>query len=905
MDCDCAPSAAQGLAESRPPDHGLCYGRTNETGGPPAGDKPPAMSKMPETSNASAGNHGTNVAAPATAAAKLVHGAPTACFGGMKNHSLENQANPAGKRLGAPLKAISVMCSPPPPEQLAAKRLRELDRSRQGAKSAKRSKGLSEGRSSTGSPEGGSDVGEPTEREMGNDPDASRQATIYGVFHPDRYLNGEDCIDYQGNFITRSKFEKLGGSLMAKWYRSIRVVTTDEPLGAWLTRRGLPVLKGNPRNRRPAPAKDGHGNDTGGATARGHGNKVPSISTARSGDFSPARGGPADTAITTGSPLASAAVDSGAAEVGAAPATSKVGTGPRSASPGDGEDEAIVAKVAAAAPCAGRGDSAAMAMCALPNSRVTPSGDLGIASAGGASCFGSLVPPPAAAMAPHLVDLSLAPPNTAARHDLQRRSPSNSSQISSEQFQISILSYATGPAAATNLAAAGVGLEGSVSAAAALPMRFSAPTASVVPGEPPSADSGGAVIVAGGSVRSVASAPVHPMPQMPIFPDSAVRVPMQSPFANCTGSPLAPRPGPYTSPEQDDAAWLNWAWSGYDEAPENGALTAPPPPPPMLANGSGTLRAPACDEAARAGSGQNQALTARSGPYESQLQYAGSAGGGGGGGGSAAANMSSDWPYRDPVTVSLPSACPGQHFSFAGSYDGSAGYGVGQGSHPYQHRSLQGTSAGLTGQLGSGRPPSLSQHASKPLNRIELVKMELMRGARGDAAHGAVTATCGGALLASGENPRDGLHSRLPSAPPPSHTPLPQPQPQLRQNMTRSFEARVEQLMRSGKGGGRSCLGGWAPGICAPPGGGGVGSTALQAPRLSGSSSGGIVSAVFKDAQGVGAMEQLPHDCPQAYLLQGCGGATGDGTAAVAWRRGMRDLDCPVVMGPAAVTWNL
>jgi hypothetical protein len=34
---------------------------------------------------------------------------------------------------------------------------------------------------------------------------------------------------------------QLSGSLMAKWYRSIRVVTTDEPLGAWLARRGVAV----------------------------------------------------------------------------------------------------------------------------------------------------------------------------------------------------------------------------------------------------------------------------------------------------------------------------------------------------------------------------------------------------------------------------------------------------------------------------------------------------------------------------------------------------------------------------------------------------------------------------------------------------------------------------------------
>ncbi|GIL42234.1 hypothetical protein Vafri_275, partial [Volvox africanus] len=694
---------------------------------------------------------------------------------------------------------------------------------------------------------------------------------------------------------------QLGGSLMAKWYRSIRVVTTDEPIGAWLTRRGLPVLKGNPRNRRPALAKDGHENDNGGAAARGRGRKVASVSTARSGESSPARGGPADTAITTGSPRASVAVDSGAAEVGAAPATSKVGPGPRAASPADGEDEAIVAAAPVAAPGGSRSNGAAMALCVSPGSRphAAHSGALGIAPPGGTVCFGSLKPPPAVAMAP---------PNAAARLDLHRRSPSSSSQVSSEQLQVSILSYATGPAAATSLPAVGGGLEGPVTAAAALPTRVSAPTASavVVVGEPPSADSGGGVIGAGGSMRSVASAPVPPMPQVPVFHDLAVRGRMGSPFAGCTGSPLAPRSGPYASPEHDDDdAWLSWAWSRYDEAPENGGLTAAPPQPSILADGSGTLRVPACDEIARAGSGQNlgQVLTTGSGSFECQLQYAGSAGSGGGGGAAAAANMSSDWPYRDPVAASLPSAFPGQHFSFASSYDGKASYGGGQGSHPpYQHRPLQATPAELTGQLSGGKPPPLSQHSSKPLNRIEMVKMELMRGARGNATHGgAVNAACGGALLPPEGSPGNGFQSSVPSAPPPSHAPV--PQPQLRRNVTSSFEARVEQLMRSGKGGGSACLGGWAPGICAPPGVGGVGSTALQAPPLSGSTGGGIAYAAFHETHGIGAIEQP--DCPQSYVPHGCGGATGDGATALGWRRGMRDLDCSFVLGPAAVTWNL
>nr|ARO50071.1 RlsG [Yamagishiella unicocca] len=153
----------------------------------------------------------------------------------------------AAKRPRAPLKTISVMCSPPPAEQVAAKHLRGLERMRQLPKAGKCAGG-----SDSGNPSAVSQDGERDEEEPKSDlaAGAEKLPTVYGIFHPDRYLNGEDCIDYQGNFITRSKFERLGGSLMAKWHRSIRVVTTDEPLGSWLTRRGLPVLKGNPRNRR-------------------------------------------------------------------------------------------------------------------------------------------------------------------------------------------------------------------------------------------------------------------------------------------------------------------------------------------------------------------------------------------------------------------------------------------------------------------------------------------------------------------------------------------------------------------------------------------------------------------------------------------------------------------------------
>eukprot|EP00198_Chlamydomonas_reinhardtii_P005417 XP_001694753.1 hypothetical protein CHLREDRAFT_196800 [Chlamydomonas reinhardtii] len=74
---------------------------------------------------------------------------------------------------------------------------------------------------------------------------------VVGLFHPDRYLKGGDCIACGMGMVSRSRFEKIGGSPMAKWYRSIRVVGSDEPLGSWLTRHGLPVHTGMARQRKP------------------------------------------------------------------------------------------------------------------------------------------------------------------------------------------------------------------------------------------------------------------------------------------------------------------------------------------------------------------------------------------------------------------------------------------------------------------------------------------------------------------------------------------------------------------------------------------------------------------------------------------------------------------------------
>ncbi|GFR50699.1 hypothetical protein Agub_g12954, partial [Astrephomene gubernaculifera] len=78
-----------------------------------------------------------------------------------------------------------------------------------------------------------------------------------GLFHPERYLAGGDCIERppgSGVFLSRSQFERAGGAVTAKWHRSIRVLPQLERLGSWLERHGLPVLKGSSRRRgRGAP----------------------------------------------------------------------------------------------------------------------------------------------------------------------------------------------------------------------------------------------------------------------------------------------------------------------------------------------------------------------------------------------------------------------------------------------------------------------------------------------------------------------------------------------------------------------------------------------------------------------------------------------------------------------------
>nr|ARO50096.1 RlsA [Yamagishiella unicocca] len=77
-----------------------------------------------------------------------------------------------------------------------------------------------------------------------------------GVFDVPRYLAGRDCIHNGSRWMSRSHFEKVGGSTMAKWYRSIRVLPDLEPLGDWLDRHGLPVMRGPARRSRKRPAAE-------------------------------------------------------------------------------------------------------------------------------------------------------------------------------------------------------------------------------------------------------------------------------------------------------------------------------------------------------------------------------------------------------------------------------------------------------------------------------------------------------------------------------------------------------------------------------------------------------------------------------------------------------------------------
>nr|QPB70511.1 RlsC [Volvox powersii] len=80
---------------------------------------------------------------------------------------------------------------------------------------------------------------------------------VCGIFDVPRYLAGRDCIYHNSRWMSRSNFERVGGSKMAKWYRSIRVLPDLEPLGEWLERHGMDVTKGPTRRTSKRAADSG------------------------------------------------------------------------------------------------------------------------------------------------------------------------------------------------------------------------------------------------------------------------------------------------------------------------------------------------------------------------------------------------------------------------------------------------------------------------------------------------------------------------------------------------------------------------------------------------------------------------------------------------------------------------
>ncbi len=102
------------------------------------------------------------------------------------------------------------MCCPPPLEQTVAKRLRAgADGSGSNPRASKRGRDSS-GNSSGGSRDADTELEAPPSSSggardggAGGCSDRPKPAAIYGVFHPDRYLSGEDCIDYQVGIVMR------------------------------------------------------------------------------------------------------------------------------------------------------------------------------------------------------------------------------------------------------------------------------------------------------------------------------------------------------------------------------------------------------------------------------------------------------------------------------------------------------------------------------------------------------------------------------------------------------------------------------------------------------------------------------------------------------------------------------
>ncbi|EFJ52698.1 RegA-like protein RlsJ [Volvox carteri f. nagariensis] len=71
-----------------------------------------------------------------------------------------------------------------------------------------------------------------------------------GLFHPQLYLSGGNCIECGNEMMSRGKFERLAGTATAKWHVSIKVLPSGVTLGKWLQQHGLPILQGRPRRRR-------------------------------------------------------------------------------------------------------------------------------------------------------------------------------------------------------------------------------------------------------------------------------------------------------------------------------------------------------------------------------------------------------------------------------------------------------------------------------------------------------------------------------------------------------------------------------------------------------------------------------------------------------------------------------
>ncbi|GLC52018.1 hypothetical protein PLESTB_000573400 [Pleodorina starrii] len=684
---------------------------------------------------------------------------------------------------------------------------------------------------------------------------------------------------------------------MAKWYRSIRVVTTDEPLGTWLSRRGLPVLKGKPRNRRAAGGANGGagagavdeqpGKSAAAAAGRGPkgaaaANTSSATGTKQAGPSSAGdRTGPqasggiggaaaaaaesadkldAEAAVAAAKPPtptprssgAAVAVATGTAEAaGASFVGAETRPGPRSRYITRGAAATAVGVAAlsptplrsagdVSGPAAGETLTAAAAAgpaaaAAAKKNGCEPPGDLG--GSGGPCWSGRPGLPQSICPGPTVYDNDNAVRRT--RLIQQRGSTSTSSPVSLEELrQISGTSYgkvpvaapaaaAPAPAAAAAAAASAIvvtaaaGSEGAMPAAAVLAPAL---MPSGTNGESGHGDDSGGV---GGNDAAGGGGTVGPGAGT-VGPD--------------VGG-LAP-PDSQISSDVRDASWLRWAWSGYGDGQE-GSSPAPPAPaaagcclvglrPGLPALSANTRPAP------------QQLHASLPGAIDTQLPYRVSAGA------AAAASLAGGLPdealasagrlppdarLQGPAAAADSAAIPPQpqpHHPFpppqsdygpllplfdqplygrdsapwssaapppdasehALSYDGgSAGSGAG-GCHGWPLHQQQQCALGPSPErpgplLGLGAPSAAAVTSPRGLrpNRIELVKLELLRGARGGG--GAAAAGAAAAATAPGAQVHDLLQQ-------PGGAIL------LGRSLSSSFEARVEHLLRGGGGGGGS-----------------------------------------------------------------------------------------------------